>query len=142
MTIRNRVLVISLWLSVLALTTWFGGTLYQMLVIVPLWNASPPESVRAFFQGTDYNHTIIHLFGPPFILARNLPVVALCQLPTRFRAHRWQLGNYLPQPVQLLRTPARTKRRFSQTVHCRETGANSPPRPGVSFPSGSPPVSP
>ena len=50
---RNRILLISLWLSVIALTTWVGGTLYQMLVIVPLWNASPPESVRAFFQGTD-----------------------------------------------------------------------------------------
>lgn len=69
-------LVISLWLSVIALTTWVGGTLYQMLVIVPLWSASPPESVRAFFQGTDYNRTIFHFSGPPFIAARNVPVVA------------------------------------------------------------------
>jgi hypothetical protein len=72
--VRNWVLVISLWLSVLALSTWVGGTLYQMLVIVPMWSASPPESVRAFFQGTDYNRTIFHFFGPPFMLARNIPI--------------------------------------------------------------------
>ncbi len=49
---------------------------HQMLVIVPLWSASPPETVRAFFQGTDYNRTIFNFFGPPFIVARNVPVVA------------------------------------------------------------------
>jgi hypothetical protein len=31
-----------------------GGTLYQMVVIVPMWSAAPPESVRAFFEGTAY----------------------------------------------------------------------------------------
>jgi hypothetical protein len=65
-----------LWLSVVALTTWVGGTLYQMLVIVPLWSASPPESVRAFFQGTEWNRTIFNFFGPPFIAVRNVPIVA------------------------------------------------------------------
>lgn len=75
MRTRHRVLVVSLWLSVLALSTWVGGTLYQMLVIVPLWAESPPESVRAFFRGTDYNRTIFNFFGPPFILARNIPLV-------------------------------------------------------------------
>ena len=76
MTIRGRLLVAFLWLSVIALSTWVGGTLYQMLVIVPLWNASPPESVRAFFRGTDYKRTILHFFGPPFMLVRMLPLVA------------------------------------------------------------------
>lgn len=76
MTTRDRILLVSLWLSVVALTTWVGGTLYQMLVIVPLWSASPPESVRAFFQGTEWNRTIFNFFGPPFIAARNVPVLA------------------------------------------------------------------
>jgi hypothetical protein len=75
-TVRDRILLISLWLSVVALTTWVGGTLYQMLVIVPLWSASPPESVRAFFQGTEWNRTIFNFFGPSFIAARNVPVLA------------------------------------------------------------------
>jgi hypothetical protein len=73
---RSRVLVVSLWLSVIALSTWVGGTLYQMLVIVPLWSASPPETVRAFFQGTDYNRTVTSFFGPPLMVARNAPLIA------------------------------------------------------------------
>jgi hypothetical protein len=75
MTTRNTVLLISLWLSVIAMSTWVGGTLYQMSVIVPLWSASPPESVRAFFLGTNWNRTVFSFFGPPFILARNVPIV-------------------------------------------------------------------
>jgi hypothetical protein len=31
-----------------------GGNVYEMLVIDPLWSASPPESVRTFFQGTGF----------------------------------------------------------------------------------------
>lgn len=44
MTTRDRILVVLLWLSVLAQATWVGGTLYQMLVIVPMGSAAPPES--------------------------------------------------------------------------------------------------
>ena len=33
MIIRHHILVVLLWLSVIALSTWVGGTLYQMLVI-------------------------------------------------------------------------------------------------------------
>lgn len=73
---RRRLLVLALWLAVIGLSTWVGGTLYQMLVVVPLWSADPPESVRAFFQGTDYNRTVLHFFGPPFMVARTLPLLA------------------------------------------------------------------
>ena len=91
MTIRNRVLLVCVWGSVLAWTTWVGGTLYQMLVIVPLWSASPPETVRAFFQGTDYNRTIFHFFGPPFIVARNVPVIAALLAGWHLPRHRHAL---------------------------------------------------
>ena len=76
MSTRERILVFLLWWSVIALSTWVGGTLYQMLVVVPLWSSAPPESVRAFFHGTAYNETIWNFFGPPFMAARILPVVA------------------------------------------------------------------
>ena len=88
MTIRHRVLLACLWGSVIALTTWVGGTLYQMLVIVPLWSASPPETVHAFFQGTDYNRTIFNFFGPPFIVARNVPVIGALLAGWHLRRHR------------------------------------------------------
>jgi hypothetical protein len=29
-----------------------GGNVYEMLVLTPLWTASPPESVRKFFEGS------------------------------------------------------------------------------------------
>jgi hypothetical protein len=85
---RDRILIVCLWLSVLAMSTWVGGTLYQMLVIVPMWSASPPESVIAFFQGTDYNRTIFHFFGPPFMVARNLPVLAALVAGWHLPRHR------------------------------------------------------
>jgi uncharacterized membrane protein len=90
-TIRDRAFVVLLWLSVIALSVWVGGTLYQMLVIVPLWSASPPDSVRAFFQGTDYNRTIYHFFGPPFMVARTLPIVATLVAGWHLPRHRFAL---------------------------------------------------
>src|SRR5262245_40142938 len=91
MSIRDRLLVVLLWVSVLTMTTWVGGTLYQMLVIVPMWGASPPESVRAFFGGTDYNRTIFNFFGPPFMAARNLPLVVALLAGWHRPRHRYAL---------------------------------------------------
>jgi hypothetical protein len=31
-----------------------GGNVYEMLVLDPLWSASPPDSVRQFFKGTPF----------------------------------------------------------------------------------------
>ncbi|HEX6127235.1 MAG TPA: DUF1772 domain-containing protein [Pyrinomonadaceae bacterium] len=72
---RAKLFSLFLWLAIIAAATWFGGTLYQMLVIVPMWAASPPESVREFFTQTRYNETIWNFFGPPFMIARSLPLV-------------------------------------------------------------------
>jgi hypothetical protein len=66
-------LVLLLAYCVVAWATWFGGTLYQMLVVVPIWAGSPPDSLRHFFEGTPYNRTILRFFGPRFMAARCLP---------------------------------------------------------------------
>ena len=58
MNTRDRIAQVLLWLAVLGLSVWLGGTLYQIVVIVPIWSHSPPESVRSFFLGTKYNETI------------------------------------------------------------------------------------
>jgi hypothetical protein len=92
MNSRHRILHGFLWYSVLAWGTWFGGTLYQMLVIVPMWSASPPESVYAFFLGTDYNRTIFHFFGPPFMVARVAPILIALALAWHLPRHRIALG--------------------------------------------------
>lgn len=89
---RDRLLAILLWYSVFAWAAWVGGTLYQMLVVVPMWSAAPPESVRAFFLGTEYNRLIYRFFGPPFMAARLLPLAAALGLAWRLPRHRRALG--------------------------------------------------
>src|ERR671910_2156365 len=89
MRARNRIAQVLIWLAVLGMSVRVGGTLYQMLVIVPMWSASPPESVRAFFLGTRYNETIWNFFGPPFMAARLLPFVGAL-------IFGWHLSNHRP----------------------------------------------
>ena len=92
MKTRDRIAQILLWLAVLGLSVWVGGTLYQMLVIVPMWSSSPPESVRAFFLGTRYNETIWNFFGPPFMAARLAPLLGALLVGWHLRQHRkWLL---------------------------------------------------
>lgn len=92
MTTRNRIAQVLLWLAVLGLSIWVGGTLYQMLVVVPMWSASPPESVRAFFSGTRYNETIWNFFGPPFMAARLAPLLGALLMGWHLPQHRkWLL---------------------------------------------------
>jgi len=81
-----------LWLSVLAWATWFGGTLYQMVVVVPMWHSGAPESVRWFFQATNYNQTIFDFFGPPFMALRTAPVAIALALSWRSPRDRRLLG--------------------------------------------------
>jgi hypothetical protein len=89
---REQALNLLLWYVIFAWSSWLGGTLYQMLVIVPMWSASPPESVRTFFLGTQYNQNIGHFFGPPFMAARVLPLLIALALAWHLPQHRLALG--------------------------------------------------
>src|SRR5438477_7872761 len=60
---RAVVLIASLWIAILLMAIWIGGTVYQMIVIVPLWTASLPESLSSFMHGTDFGHTVFNFFG-------------------------------------------------------------------------------
>lgn len=81
---RELLVKVLLWYNVLSLAIWVGGTVYQMLVIVPMWSASPPESVTAFFKGTAYMTTIWNFFGPVTQLLRALPLLLLAIFAWRF----------------------------------------------------------
>ena len=81
-----------LWLSIIGMGSWAGGTLYQMVEVVPVWSASPPESVRTFFRDTDFGRRKVRFFGPPTMLARNLPMfIALIAAWPRPRHRSWLL---------------------------------------------------
>jgi len=85
---RDTIRRFCLWWAVLGFSLWVGGTVFHMLVIVPLWSASPPESVRAFFHGTDFNRTVWNFFGPPWMVARSVPLLVALLLGWRSPAHR------------------------------------------------------
>lgn len=53
-SVRRSVSNTCLWLAVLTMAISVGGNVFQMVVIDPIWSASPPESVRAFFVGTPF----------------------------------------------------------------------------------------
>lgn len=63
-----------LWFSVISLGLWVGGTLFHILVVQPLWTGNPPGSVQFFFTRTKFNETIWNFFGPPWMIARLLPL--------------------------------------------------------------------
>jgi hypothetical protein len=89
---RDLVVKILLWYNVLSLGIWVGGTLYQMAVIVPLWSASPPESVRAFLGGTAFMTTIYNFFGPVTQVARAVPLFLLAALAWPYVSVRPWIG--------------------------------------------------
>ena len=89
---RDLLVKILLWYNVLSLGIWVGGTVYQMAVIVPLWSASPPESVRAFFQGTAYMTTISRFFGPVTQVTRGLPLFILAAVAWKYNVSPWVLA--------------------------------------------------
>jgi len=92
MAVRTRVAQILLWYNVISIAIWFGGTIYQMVVIVPLWSASPPESVQAFFAGTGFMRTVRYFFGPPTMILRGLPLVLGLVAGWHLKMHRlWLL---------------------------------------------------
>lgn len=66
-----------LWLTVISLGIWVGGTFFHIVVVQPMWSYDPPASVRFFFRETRFNETIWNFFGPPWMVARILPLL-LC----------------------------------------------------------------
>jgi hypothetical protein len=84
---RERILSGSLWLAILLMAMWVGGTLYQMVVVVPLWTASFPESLRSFLT-MGYTQTVLQFFGPPFIAARTLTLLIALVAGWTSKPHR------------------------------------------------------
>jgi uncharacterized membrane protein len=85
---RERIFRFLMWWSVLGLATWVGGTMFYMLVVVPLWSSSPPDSVRAIFVDAGLNKTIWNFFGPPWMALRNVPLIAALIVGWPYPAHR------------------------------------------------------
>lgn len=104
---RELLVKILLWYNVLSLAIWVGGTVYQMLVIVPMWSAAPPESVTAFFKGTSFMTTIYNFFGPVTQLLRGVPVLLLAIAGWKYASVRpWVLACAATMAIGLVMTRA------------------------------------
>jgi hypothetical protein len=107
MPTRELLVKVLLWYNVLSLAIWAGGTVYQMLVVVPLWSASPPESLTAFLKGTQFTTTIVHFFGPKTQVLRAAPLLALAVVAWKYDGLRpWVLACAATMAVGLVMTRA------------------------------------
>ena len=88
--VRDRLYGVLLWWSVISIGIWMGGTVYMMLVINPMWNASP-ESVEAFFGGTSFTDHILNFFGPLWILPRYAPILIALIVGWKYTPQRYYL---------------------------------------------------
>jgi hypothetical protein len=118
MSYRDHMLTVMLWLAIIGMGSWAGGTLYQMVEVVPVWSASPPESVRTLFRDTDFGRHKVRFFGPATMVARNLPLilalVAACPDPGIGHGCSWRLAASPSASFSLSPTSTRSTR-FSST---------------------------
>jgi hypothetical protein len=96
---RGVVLLVSLWIAVILMAIWLGGTVYQMVVIVPLWTDSLPESLSSFMHGTNFGHAVLNFFGsylgPLRLVAIIVALVAGWRSPKHRAALRVAVASYL-----------------------------------------------
>ncbi len=88
MTIRKKLLIVFLWFSVINLSIWVGGTIFHMIVVVPIWSGSPPGSVKDFFGANRAYDYLLNFYGPPWMFIRTLPIFVSLLLGWDSKPHR------------------------------------------------------
>jgi hypothetical protein len=88
MASRQKLFVIFLWLSVINLSIWIGGTLFHMIVVLPLWSQPLPDSVHNFFEGTRAYEYLLDFYGPQWMFIRILPIVIAILFGWNNQRHR------------------------------------------------------
>src|SRR5688572_32862053 len=88
MVLRQKLYTIFIWLAVINLSIWVGGTLFHMIVFLPIWSQPLPGSVKAFFGGTRAYEYLLDFYGPKLMVIRILPVIISLLLAWYSRRHR------------------------------------------------------
>jgi hypothetical protein len=88
MATRDIFALVFLWIAVLSWGIWVGGTIYQMAVVVPVFSASPPGSLRPLLTSTDFPSHLVNFFGPRWMSVRALSVFGALICGWHLRAHR------------------------------------------------------
>src|SRR5688500_4833004 len=88
MPLRQKLFTIFIWLSVINLSIWVGGTLFHMIVVLPIWSQPLPGSVKDFFGGTRAYEYLLDFYGPKWMVIRILPVIISLLLAWYSKRHR------------------------------------------------------
>jgi hypothetical protein len=86
---RQKLFNIFLWLAVINLSIWIGGTMFHMIVVLPLWSQPLPDSVASFFGGTRAYEYLLDFYGPQWMVIRILPIVIALLLGWNSKRHRY-----------------------------------------------------
>jgi len=84
MTIRNRLTEIFLWVFIISLGILIGATVFEALVITPLWAGAPPESVRGWNENPRYaieSGIFFGLIAPALLLSTLVTLIAGWNMP-------------------------------------------------------------
>ncbi len=88
-TLRQKLLLIFLWLSVINLSIWIGGTMFHMIVVLPIWSQPLPGSVTDFFGGTRAYEYLLDFYGPSWMIIRIAPIVICLLFGWNSKRHRY-----------------------------------------------------
>ena len=89
MTIRQILFLIFLWLSVINLSIWIGGTMFHMIVVLPIWSQPLPGSVKDFFGGTHAYEYLLDFYGPKWMIIRIAPIIICLLFGWNSKRHRY-----------------------------------------------------
>ena len=89
--IPQKLFIIFLWLAVINLSIWIGGTLFHMIVVLPIWSRPLPGSVKEFFGGTRAYEYLLDFYGPKWMVIRILPIIISLVLGWKSKRHRYFL---------------------------------------------------
>ena len=98
MVLRQKLYTIFIWLAVINLSIWVGGTLFHMIVVLPIWSQPLPGSVKDFFGRTRAYEYLLDFYGPKWMVIRILPITITLLLAWYSKRHR----NYLPVTVSAI----------------------------------------
>ena len=86
--LRRKLFILFLWLSVINLSVWIGGTLFHMIVVLPIWSKLLPGSVSDFFGATLAYEYLLDFYGPQWMVIRIVPVIIALLLAWNYKRHR------------------------------------------------------
>jgi hypothetical protein len=127
MTIRNRIAEISLWAFVISLGILIGATIFEAIVITPLWAGSPPESVRGWNENPHYAINSGKFFGlivPALLLSSLVSLIVGWKMPWTRR--KWLIAAVVCTLIGYAATSLFFVPILRETIFTRGTGLTDP----------------